>query len=392
MSPGARPAGERPTIVLAAALAHRPARGGHAWVVLNWLLGLRRLGFRPLLLDRLDPSMLGVGPDSPRSAAAALGWVHRVLDPYGLGGDVAVLGPEGVVLEGPDRGDLLATARGAVGLLDVMGFCGDDDVLAAVPRTVGIDIDPGFGQLWTQLGLADPFGHHDEVVTVGTAVGTPGCRVPDLGRTWHTTLPPVVLEHWPTRPPGPPVVSSVGAWRGPYGPLELDGRRAGLRVHAARPLVDLPSRVDATFRFAWELDAADDADRRELERHGWELLDPIALADTPEAYRELVAAAGVELCVAKEIYSITRSGWFSDRSAVYLASGRPVVMSDTGLPAELPTGKGLLVADGPDATAAALADVLGDLPGHSRAAREWAEEHLDADRVLADLLDRLGLR
>lgn len=382
---------DAPTIVLAGALAHRPGRGGHAWVLLNWLLGLRRLGHRPLFVDRLERSMLAGSPDAPTTIADGLAWLHDVLDPFGLGGSVAVLGDGGDVLEGPGRADLRSMTADAVALVDVMGFCGDDDLLAAAARTVCVDIDPGFGQLWAEAGLADPFAAHDQLVTVGTAVGSPGCRVPDLGRRWHTTLPPVVLEHWPHVPAGPALVSSVGAWRGPYGPLELDGERAGLRVHAARPLVELPARVDAELVVAWELDDADSADRERFAAHGWQLVDPAVVAATPAAYREFITRSGVELCIAKELYARTRSGWFSDRSAVYLASGRPVVMSDTGIGDALPTGKGLLVADGLDATADALAEVLADLPTHAAAARDLAEGHLDSDVVLADLLDRLEL-
>lgn len=382
-----------PTVVLCGALAHRPGRGGHAWVFLNWLLGLRRLGYEPLFVDRLDADMVGAaaGDGAPVDQRAGLDWVHSVLDRYGLGDAVAVLGEGGVVLDGPDRAELLARTAGAVALFDIMGFCGDEALLAAAPVRVGVDIDPGFGQIWSAEGLADPFAHHDRVLTVGLNVGEPGCTVPTSGRNWVRTLPPVVLEHWPDLGPGPQVVTSVGAWRGPYGPLESDGRRLGLRVHSARPLLELPSRTGAELRVAYEIDPADAADRSALVEHGWDVVDPATVAATPGAYRSFIEASGVELCVAKEIYAATASGWFSDRSAVYLASGRPVVASDTGLADHLPLGEGLLTFTDLDGAVAALDTVLDDLGRHSTAARALAEEHLDSDAVLTRALTALEL-
>jgi hypothetical protein len=383
-----RPAG---TIVLAAALAHRPGRGGHAWFVLNWLLGLRRLGYRTLFVDRVTSDMVGPGSGGPADTAAALRWLHDVCDPFGLGDDVAVLTDGGTVLEGPTRGDLLALVRDSAGLIDVMGFCADPEVLAAAPVRVGLDIDPGFGQIWAADGLADPFADHDRLLTVGLNVGRPGCGVPDLGRTWTTTLPPVVLEHWPDLGPATGPVSSVGAWRGPYGPLERNGTRLGLRVHAARPLLDLPARTGVPFTVAYELDPADDADRTALRAHGWELADPAVVAADPAAYASFVGSSAAELCVAKEIYTRLHTGWFSDRSAVYLASGRPVVMTDTGLSDHLPHDAGLLLVDGVDDASDAVREVTEDPVRHSKAARALAEEHLDSDLVLDRALRALEL-
>lgn len=357
---------------------------------LNWLLGLRRLGYEPLFLDRVEDHMIGNGSGGPADVGASLAWLHQVLDPHGLGGDVAVLGDGGAVLEGPPRRELLARVAGAVALIDVMGFCDDDEVLAAAPVLVGLDIDPGFGQFWAAAGLADPFAHHDRMLSVGLNLGGPGCTIPDLGRTWVPTPPPVVLEQWPDLGPGPAVVTSVGAWRGPFAPLESDGARLGLRVHAARPLLELPARSGAKYRMAYEIEPADQADRDALVAHGWSLVDPELVASDPADYQRFVGGSGVELCIAKEIYSVTRSGWLSDRSAVYLASGRPVVASDTGLDDRL-TGDGLLTFSDLDGANGAVRRVLEDLPVHAKAARAFAEEHLDSDLVLGNALVAVGL-
>jgi glycosyltransferase involved in cell wall biosynthesis len=141
---------------------------------------------------------------------------------------------------------------------------------------------------------------------------------------------------------------------------------------------------------AMDLDDADLADRDLLLGAGFRLVDPRVVAGTPAAYRRYVQTSFGELCVAKSMYVDTRGGWFSDRSACYLASGRPVVAQDTGWTAALPQGQGLLAFHDTASAAAALAEVAGNPARHSRAAREVAEEHLSASVVLPALLDALG--
>lgn len=122
----------------------------------------------------------------------------------------------------------------------------------------------------------------------------------------------------------------------------------------------------------------------------WELVDPADVAATPDRYRRFVQESKAEFGLAKSGYVVSRSGWFSDRSACYLASGRPVVAQDTGFPAYLPTGDGLLCFADADDVVAAVERINGDYGRHRRAARVIAEEHLDSDRVLARLLEHLG--
>jgi hypothetical protein len=380
---------ERPEIVMCAALAHRPGRGGHAWALLQWPLALVRLGWSVLWVDRLERSM--VAPGCTRSVDDGLSWVGDTLGRLAPEVDIAVLADGGEVVAGIDRDELLARARSSVALIDVMGFCIDDELLASVPRRIGLDIDPGFGQLWADAALFDPFAHHDDVVTVGLNIGTDRTSIPDGGRTWTPTLPPVVLEHWPDLGPGTGPVTSVGAWRGPSGPLERDGTRLGLRVHAARPLAGLPGRTGTLLRMAWEFDEVDVDDRAAFVDAGWDLVDPAVVAASMESYRDFVAGSSAELCVAKELYSAARTGWFSDRSAVYLASGRPVVASDTGLPPCLLPEQGFLTFDDLDSAAVALDEVARHPVEHSAAARNFAEQHLDSDLVLTDLLTALEL-
>lgn len=349
-----------PLVLVGGAVAQRAGAGGHAWVFLQWLLGLRALGCRVALVDRLLPG------DERRQRA----WLHEVLAPHDLP----------VLLVGHDRlphADLL---------LDVMGYAGSR---VQADRRVFVDVDPGFGQLWAELGLHDPYEDYDAFVTVGTQVGAPGCTVPTRGLPWLPVLPPVHLPAWPVSPGGA-VWTSVATWRGPFAPVVHEGRTYGLRAHAFRRLLGTAAAAGVDVELALDIDSWDAGDRDALLEAGFRLTDPAVVAGTPDAYRDHVQRSAGEFCVAKDLYVATRGGWFSDRSACYLASGRPVVAQDTGWTAALPSGQGLLAFDNTASAAAGLRAVTAEPRRHALAAREVAEAHLAADVVLRPLLERLG--
>ena len=252
-----------------------------------------------------------------------------------------MLGDGGRSLDGLSRAELLERTRAARFLLNVMGFVRDPEVLAAARRRVFLDIDPGFGQVWKELGLADVFAGHDDFVTVGRNVGSDGCGVPTCGLRWLTIPHPVVLARCPVAPGGNDF-TSVGSWRGPYDRIEYDGQSLGLRVHEFRKFVELPSRVDASFRVALEIDASDANDLESLRENGWLLVDPSEVVPDPGAYLRFVQGSAAELTVAKGIYVTLATGWLGDRTACYLASGKPALVQDTGLAAHYPLGEGLL--------------------------------------------------
>jgi glycosyltransferase involved in cell wall biosynthesis len=203
-----------------------------------------------------------------------------------------------------------------------------------------------------------------------------------------TSPHPILPEDWPATEPGERF-TGIGSWRGPYDPVEFEGRRFGLRAHELRKLVALPGLVEPGLELALEIDSADAADRRALEESGWLLVDPATVAVDPDAYRRYIQGSRGELMVAKEMYVEARSGWFSERSLAYLASGRPVVALDTGFSERYPTGEGLIAFDDLEGARAGIEAVHGDWERHSRAARELAVEHFDARKVLARLLDEV---
>jgi hypothetical protein len=246
--------------------------------------------------------------------------------------------------------------------------------------------------MWCELGLVDLFAGHDSHVTIGERIGKPRCSIPTCGVRWQTTRQPVVLDEWPVGPsPREPFAfGSIATWRGAYAPVEYGGRRYGLRAHEFRRFAELPRITGRRFELALDIDSADHADRVLLENGGFDLADPSVVTASLQGYRDYIRGSWAELMVAKEMYVATHSGWFSERSACYLASGRPVLAQDTGLNGLLPTGEGLVTFTDLDDAVAGVEAIAGDWHRHARAARDLAEEHFESDLVLGRLLDLVG--
>ena len=375
-------------VVVAGSAAQNPSYGGHLWVFLQYLLGFRRLGHDVLLVDRLRPEMLNDPP-----AGGALKRSHElrrltsVLRRYHLSDSFIVLDHNGEPIAGITRREAIARTRTACALINISGFLDDAEILAAARRRVFLDLDPGFPQMWRELGLADVLAGHDVFATVAGRIGAGDCVIPTCGLRWIVTRPPVVLEQWPAmKAPARIGFATVGAWRGPTGPVEYGGETYGLRVHEFRALAELPTRTAASFEAALDIDHADRADAELLRDGGWGLVKPAPATADPASYRRFIRAHAAELMVAKQMYVRTRGGWFSDRSACFMASGRPVLATDTGLDGLYPTGRGLLTFTSPSGAIDGARAILADYTRHARAARSIAERYFDSDAVLTELL------
>ena len=355
-----------------------PGHGGATWAALQYVLGLRALGCDVLLLDEVR------GPGDPAARERCLA---ELVAAFGLEGRAALLTGGGRAL-GFDYADVLAFAASADLLINLAGTVRDPRVLEAAPRRLLVDLDPAFTQLWHAQGVDVGIAAHDRFASVGLRLHAPECDVPDGGVRWEPTLPPVALEHWPVATEAPREgLTAIANWRS-YGTLEHDGVRYGQKAHSVRALIDLPHRLGGDPpRFALLIDPSETRDVAELHRHGWVLIDAAHETATPESYARFVRASEAELGIAKEGYVVSRCGWFSDRSACYLASGRPVVAQRTGWQHVLPEGEGLLGFDDAAEAADAVAAVRAEPARHGAAARRIAEEHLDARRVLPALLE-----
>lgn len=382
--------------IVGGAMANKPLNGGEAWVRLSWILGLRRLGFDVYFAEVLDAAACVDSAGEQASFAESVNRAHleTVVDQFGLQGRVALIDEEGGSLYGLDAQAMGEVAEETELLFDLSGHLGERANAPRARRRVYVDLDPGFTQAWhSDPALAFTVSGYDRHVTVGLNVGGVGCGVPDAGGKWIPTLPPVLLEEWPPAAwsGGAFRFTSVATWRTPFGAIEIGGRVLGLKHHEFRRMLELPERVDgAEFELALDIHTADAEDREALEGHGWSIVSPRDVAASPGAFRDYVRGSGAELSVAQPAYVETRSGWFSDRSAAYLASGRPALVQDTGVGARLTSGEGLLTFSSPSQAADHARRIAADPEPHARAARAIAEAHLDSDLVLGRLLAMLG--
>jgi len=370
-----------PVAIVAGALANKPNSGGEALVRLSWVLGLRRLGFDVWLVERL-----------PGAEPAGQRYFGQVLSEFGLGERAALLGAGNEALFGSSEAELAEVAAEADVLFDISGHLGAGAIADATRLRAYVDLDPGFTQAWH----ADPkikfsIAGYDRYLTVGQNIGRPGCPVPVAGIEWVATLPPVLLEEWEPAPERMRF-TTVATWRSPYGGLEIGGRTMSLKHHQFRRFVELPRLVpDVELELALDIHPGDAADLELLRENGWQVVDPVAAAGTPAAFRDYVRGSAAEFSVAQGVYVEAATGWFSDRTAAYLASGRPALIQETGLVEQLPIGEGLLTFSTPEEAAASVKSIAAAPESHSVAARQIAEEHLDSGRVLGRLLEEIGV-
>jgi hypothetical protein len=251
-------------------------------------------------------------------------------------------------------------------------------------RRAFIDVDPGFTQISLangDAGLAAGVGRAEKRFTYGCRMEAADCEIPEAGGPWIPTRTPVFLSEWPRQNDAGEAWTSVMRWQG-FKEVEYRGVRYGMRDREFPPYFELPGQTGAKFRMAQM-----GLEPGTLERHGWEVVAGEEVSRTVSSYREFIQQSRGEFSVPKQGYVKMKGGWFSDRSVCYLASGRPVLIEDTGLEDWLPVGRGLLTFANPMQAAAAIESVNADYASHQRAARQIAEEHFSTDRVLPDFLE-----
>jgi hypothetical protein len=381
--------------VVSGALANKPGNGGAAWTRLSYVLGLRRLGFDTYFIEQIAPDHCvdGAGAATSFEQSVNRHYFGHAVGACGLTGSATLVSDRGDHVVGTPFSQLLDVADGADLLINISGHLTLEPLLGRFRRRVYVDLDPGFTQLWSAQGIAGPrLAGHDAYFTVGTNIGQPGCSIPAGDIQWIPTLPPTVLSKWPFEDPVEPGrFTTVASWRGPFGPVSHGGHSYGLKVHEFRKFAELPKRAAGTFELALDIHPADGADRDLLLRHGWRVVDPASAVAGPLDFRRYVQGSSAEFSAAQGIYVDTRSGWFSDRTARYLASGKPAIVQDTGLGQTLPVGEGLLTFRTLDEAVERVHEVMEDPERHRKAARALAEEHLDSDLVLGKMLEYVGV-
>ncbi|HEY2147165.1 MAG TPA: hypothetical protein VGH32_04465 [Pirellulales bacterium] len=404
------------TIIVSGMIAADPGQGGATWAVLQYVLGLRRLGHDVYFVEPLPAKSLrksgrpsvgavsGSGdPDTtPGSADTELSastlhdsinaaYFRAVADQYGLRDRASLLLAGTRETFGLPYDELVAVGRRADALVNISGMLTDEAILAAIPVRIYLDLDPAFNQLWHNQGIEMRLAGHTHFVTIGQTIGQADCPIPTCGVSWIATNQPIVLEHWPACDTIDfDALTTVGNWRG-YGSITHDGVFYGQKAHSLRPFMSLPRKTKEKFILAMGIHPDEVQDLKSLNENGWELVDPIEVAGTPAAYQRFILESKAEFGIAKSGYVAARCGWFSDRSVCYLASGRPVIAQQTGFTRFLPAGEGLFAFESIDDVLAAIDAVRSDYKRHSRAARSLAAEFFDSDMVLSRLLRLTGV-
>jgi hypothetical protein len=390
---------ERLRIVLLGALGQMPF-AGVAWQVLHYLEGLRRLGHDVVYVE--DTGNWPYDPDLETVTDDATGAVRRLgglLTRHGFGGQWAFRNAAHPgELHGMSEPRLGARLRDADVLINLSGATVLGEAHLGVPIRIYLETDPVTPQLEIDGGgafTAALLAAHSHHFTFGERIGTAGCDVPVGDVRYLPTRQPVVLDWWAprngARAPQAGVLrcTTVASWEQAYKDIAWRGETYTWSKSAEfEKLLGVPARVGATLELALALD--DEPTLARLRAAGFVVGPARGLSDDPEAYRAYIRRSGAEFTAAKDQNVRLRSGWFSDRTATYLASGRPAVVQDTGFDAVLPTGEGLLSFRTPDEAVAALQDVASDPARHGAAALEIAHGYFDAEIVLARLLCDAG--
>lgn len=386
---------ERLRVVVTGLIGSYPVAGLVAHY-LQYPLGFKALGHDVLYLEDtgwyydprtevyVDAWRPATGPARQPSAALA-----EVMEAHGLGDRWTYVTLEGerTGVSGVRLQEFLSTADIFV---HVTGAGVMRDEYLSIPVRVYVDTDPGYVQMRTANGSPKDLlhlQHHTAHLSFGTRLGASDCSIPTLGLEWRPTVQPVYLPLW-DRVAGAEsrgdAFTTVLKWN-PYEPVRYQGRVFGMKDVEFLRFWDLPRVTSQTMELSMEGEPP--LPEEDLRAAGWRVRDARAISGSLDDYRSYIEGSRAEWSVAKHGYVATRSGWFSERSAVYLACGRPVVLQDTGFSEWMETGTGALAFSTLEEAAAGIDDVNGRYEEHRTAAREIAAAHFDSRRVLTELIE-----
>ncbi len=381
-------------IVLLGMMTRIPV-AGVVWQTIHYLLGFERLGYEAYYVEAhaRTPSMLMEREEEDSSAKAAA-FIDGVMRRFGMARPVGVPRPP---LRQPllrnERGELRRLYDSALMMVNMHGGTEPRPELYATDRLVYLETDPVQLQAELHEGLQatlDFLEPHCAFFSYAENYGNPDCGLPFQDRfPLHPTRQPVIMDFWQGRPGAREQLTTIGNWRQPWRDVILDGERYSWSKHNEfMKFIDLPQRTSQPFELA--LSSYEPADQELLEGHGWQVRHALDFSIDPDDYRDYITGSRGEYSVAKDQNVRLRTGWFSDRSATYLAAGRPVINQDTGFSNVFPTGEGLFAFSTMEEILAAVEAINSDYPRHSRAAEEIAREYFAHDVVLGRLLREVG--
>lgn len=382
------------TIIVSGVIANKYLNGGNAWVVLTWVRGLQRLGCQVHFVEQLLPQdcIDPYGRPAGFQDSINLAFFNHVTETFGLRKTATCIffnGPHTFGLTIAELSDLFESADL---LVNISGHLTLESLLRRIKRKAYLDLDPGYTQIWHANGDDARLPGHDLYFTLGENVGTANCRIPTNGIDWIPMRPPVLLDEWPfVGAIKADRFTTIASWRGAFGRVQWGDKLFGQKAHEFRKFIELPRRVPHEFEIALDIHPAEIQDWGRLLDFGWHLVNPRMVASDPIRFREYVQASGAEFSVAQGIYVETQSGWFSDRTVRYLASGKPALVQDTGFQSDYASAGGLVPFRTLDEAAAGAAQITQEYSAHCRAARAVAEQYFDSDKVLARFLEQAGL-
>jgi hypothetical protein len=383
---------ERLRIVMLGTMGHVPF-GGHVWVHLNWLRGFNALGHEVWYVE--DDSTWPFDPDQNSvvgDCAYAVRNIPRWLESTGLPARWAFrLGP-GKPCWGMTETQLIELYRSCDLLINMAGATTLHEDHLAAPLKVMLHTDPGAAELrlangddYTQVA----FEQHDFIATCGENSGKSDCLLPmnGLEAKYRSTRQAVDTELWPMAFDADAIAfTTIGNWKQTGSDVEYRGEvYRWSKHHEWLKFIDLPRRTMQRFEAALKID--DEADRQKLLSNGWSVISPGPWStDVLGAYPDYIRRSRGSWTVSKDQYTRLRTGWFSDREATYLASGKPVIAQETGFSKTLPTGRGLFQFSTMDDVLAAIDAINSNYRLHCEAAREIADEYFGARKVTSSLL------
>jgi hypothetical protein len=360
--------------------------GGMVWHHLQYVMGLRRLGHDVYFIEDSDDYAScydAARGEMTTDPTYGLQYARGIFDRQGLGKRWAYFDAHQNRWHGPAGAGALELFRTADLLVNVSCVNPVREWTLSPPLRVLIDTDPVFTQVRHMSTPVDLRGAFTAFLTFGECFGTKACSIPDDGLSWRPTRQPIVLDAWPVVDGNPNGnFTTVMNWDS-YRSVEYGGRAFGMKSASFKPYFDLPSRTTERLEIAM---GGSTRPPQSFWDCGWLHADVDDVTRTPWSYQEYIRASKGEFSLAKHGYVESRSGWFSERSAAYLASGLPVITQETGFTDWLKADSGVIAFDSPDSAVDALRRVAADYPEHCRGARAVAREYFDSDDVLGDMI------
>ncbi len=367
--------------------------GGLCWHYLQYVLGLKQLGHEVLFLEDSDDFPGCYHPERFETnidPSYGIKFITGLFNQHGLENNWAYYDEHSNQWLGRSKMEVLNFCKSADILINISNVNPLREWWVQIPIRILIDTDPAFTQIrhieeQRYRSIAEQHTHY---FTFGENFGKAGCKIPDDGFKWKPTRQPIVLDAWkPAKPLPRGNWTTVMQWDS-YKTRQFNGMTFGMKSSSFEAYINLPGLVNESFELAV---GSDTAPLEKLEKAGWKLADPLSVTVTAESYQQYIQRSRGEFSLAKQGYVISNSGWFSERSAGYLASGRPVILQQTGFTASIETGRGLFAFQSPADVIAAFEVINRDYPKHCSQARELAEACFNADKVLTSMFNGLDL-